>query len=152
MDSTCSSCFELPMHRLFIALAAQKGLCMYGRDTRDAYAHAPAPVMMMHLTIGDACFEWYKEKTGKSLENQHVLPILHFLQGHPGSGKMWMKLIDQILIKDLGFETTTKDQYIYTKKIKGRTLLLLRQVDDFCCACTDEQDIKNVFNLIGTKI
>ena len=41
---------------------------------------------------------------------------------------------------------------IYMKKIKGRTLVLLRQVDDFCCACIEEQDAKNVYNLIGTKI
>ena len=30
--------------------------------------------------------------------------------------------------------------------------MLLRQVDDFCCACTDEQDAKNIYNLVGTKI
>ena len=40
---------------------------MYGGDTCDAYAHAPVPEMMTHLTIDDAYFEWYKEKTGKTL-------------------------------------------------------------------------------------
>ena len=65
---------------------------------------------------------------------------------------MWIKLIDRILIKDLGFETITKDRYIYIKKIEGRILLLLHQVDDFCCECTVEQDAKNIYNLIGTKI
>ena len=63
-----------------------------------------------------------------------------------------MQLIDQILIKDLEFETTTKDRCIYIKKIEGRTLLLLRQVDDFRCACTVEQDLTNIYNLIGTMI
>ena len=63
-----------------------------------------------------------------------------------------MKLIDRILKKKLGFKNTTKNRYIYIKRIEGHTLLLLRQVDDFCCACTDEQDAKNVYNLIGTKI
>ena len=48
--------------------------------------------------------------------------------------------------------TTTKDQCIYIKKIEGRTILLLRQVDDFCTGCTEEQDAKNIYNLIGTKI
>ena len=154
MVSTWSSCVELPIQCLFIALAAQKGLCMYRGDARDTYAHAPAPApeMMTHLTIDDAYVEWYKKKTGKLLNRRHVLPALHLLQGHPESGKMWIKLIDRILIKDLGFETTTKDRCIYIKKIEGRTLLLLRQVDEFYCACTDEQDAKNVYNLIGTKI
>lgn len=41
-----------------------------------------------------------------------------------------MKLIDRILIKYLGFKTTTKDRYIYIKKIEEHTILLLRQVDD----------------------
>ena len=49
-------------------------------------------------------------------------------------------------------KTTTKDQCIYIKKIEGHTILLLRQVDDFCIKCTDEQDAKNIFNLIGMKI
>ena len=61
---------------------------MYGDDACDAYANAPAPEMMNHLTIDDAYFEWYKEKTGKSLNRRHVLLVLHSLQGHPGSGKM----------------------------------------------------------------
>ena len=76
------------IQRLFITLAAQKGLCMYGGDTRDAYAHAPAPEMMTRLTIDDAYFKWYKEKTGKTLTCQHVLPILHSLQGHPESSRI----------------------------------------------------------------
>ena len=45
-----------------------------------------------------------------------------------------------------------KDRCIYKKKIEGRTILLLRQVDDICCACTVEQGAMNVYNLIGTKI
>ena len=145
-------CVELPIQRLFIAFAAQKDLCMYGVDPRDAYAHAPVPEMMTHLTIDDAYFELYKEKTGKTLNRRYMLPVLHSLQRHPESGKMWTKLIDRILIKELGFKTTTKDRYIYIKKIEGRTLLLLHQVDDFYCACTVEQDAKNSYNLIGTKI
>ena len=125
---------------------------MYGGDARDAYAHTPAPEMMTHLTIDDAYYEWYKETTGKTLNRRFVLPVLHSLQGHPESGKMQMQLIDRILIKDLGFATTTKDRCIYIKKIDGRIILLLRQADDFCCSCTDEQDAKNIYNLIGTKI
>ena len=107
MVSTWSSCVELPMHRLFVALAVQKGLCMYGGDACDAYAHAPAPKKMTHLTIDDAYFKWYKEKTGKSLNHRHVLPVLQLLQGHPESEKMLMKFIVRFHIKDLGFETTT---------------------------------------------
>ena len=62
------------------------------------------------------------------------------------------EVIDRILLKDLGFRTTTKDRCIYIKKIDGCIILLLRQVDDFCCACTREQDAKDIYNIIGTKI
>ena len=94
MVSTWSSCVEMPIQRLFIRLCAQKGLCMYGGDACDAYVHAPAPEMMTYLTIDDAYYEWYKEKTGKNLNSCFFLPVLHSLQGYPESGKMWMKLID----------------------------------------------------------
>ena len=79
---------------------------MYDGDARDMYAHAPAPEMMPNLAIDDAYFEWYKEKTGKTLNRRFVLPVLNLLQGHPESGKMWMESIDRILIKELGFATT----------------------------------------------
>ena len=75
---------------------------MYVGDGRDAYAHAPTPEMMTHQTIDNAYFEWYKEKTGKTLNQHFVLPVLHSLQGHPESGKMWMKLIDRILAELYG--------------------------------------------------
>ena len=47
---------------MFIELCVQKGLCMYSRDSHDAYAYAPAPKVMTHLTIDDASFEWYLKK------------------------------------------------------------------------------------------
>ena len=62
MVSTWSLCVELPIQCLSIALATQKGVCMYGGDARNAYAHAPAPEMITDLTIDDAYFERYKEK------------------------------------------------------------------------------------------
>lgn len=64
-----------------------------------------------------------------------------------------MKLIDKVLIKDLGFCSTTNNQSVYIKKIDGHILLLHRQVDDFCCAsCTQEQETKDIFNIIGTNV
>ena len=119
MVNTWSSCVELPIQRLFIELCAKKGLCMYGGDAYNAYVHAPAPApeIMTHLTIDDAYFEWYKEKAGKSLNHYFVFFVLHLLQRHPESGKVRMKLIDRILIKDLEFKTTTKDRCIYIKDL-----------------------------------
>ena len=79
MVNAWSSCVELPIQQIFIFLCAQKGLCMYGEDACDIYAHAPTPKVIAHLTIDDAYFVWYKKKTGKSLNQQFILPVIHSL-------------------------------------------------------------------------
>ena len=68
-----------------------------------------------------------------------VLPVHHALQGHPESGKMWMKMIDDILINQLGFRTTTHDYCIYIRERDGQVQLLLRQIDNFCTGMTSEK-------------
>ena len=62
------------------------------------------------------------------------MPVLHSLQGHPESGKMWMELIDQVLLKQMNFTTTAHDRCIYRTVIKEKLVLLLQQVDDFLIA------------------
>ena len=150
--STWSSCVELPIQRLFLALCAKHGLSIYGADVTDAYAHSPAPDTATYLTIDDAYSEWYLKRFGKVLNKRWVLPIRHSLQGHPESGKMWMRMIDQVLIKEMGFKSTTHDRCIYHNVIDGELVLLMRQVDDFMIACTKESLAKNLTNIIGTKI
>ena len=61
------------------------------------------------------------------------------LKEHSESGKLWETLINQIL-KRTGFTTTTYDRTIYTPVYKntGETIYLLRQVDDFSIACSNE--------------
>ena len=46
---------------MFIGLCAQKGLCMYGGDACDAYAHASTSEVTTYLKIYDAYVECYKE-------------------------------------------------------------------------------------------
>jgi hypothetical protein len=65
---------------------------------------------------------------------------------------MWMRMIDRIIIEDLGFTTTTHDRCIYTKQVDGKTILMLRQVDDFMLGCTYESIARNIHDIIGTKI
>ena len=81
-----------------------------------------------------------------------VLPVKHALQGHPKSGKMWMKMIDNILIKELGFRTTTHDRCIYLQERDGEIQLLLRQVDNFMLGTTSKKAARDLFNNIGIKI
>ena len=60
VDSTCSSCTELPIQRLFLGMCAHSGLTIYGGDSTDTYAHSPAP-NDIHLSIDNAYAEWYKD-------------------------------------------------------------------------------------------
>lgn len=81
-----------------------------------------------------------------------MLSVFHALQGHSESGKMWMKLIDNIIINQLGFHTTKYDRCIYRRVWDGETQLLLCQVNDFLLGCENEQLEINLFNKIGKTI
>ena len=120
--STWSSCVELPVQRLFMGLCADMGLTIYGSDVTDAYAHSPAP-NDTYLAVDDAYADWYYKNKGEHISKWMVLPVHHALQGHPESGKMWMKMIDNILINQLRFRTTTHDRCIYIRERDGCSCL-----------------------------
>ena len=149
--STWSSCVELPVQRVFLGIAADLGLTVYGGDATDAYAHSPAP-SDTYLAIDDAYADWYKDTFGKEINRRYILPVKHCLQGHPESGKMWMHFIDNILIKEMGFKTTTHDRCIYWTVRDGEVIYLLRMVDDCCVLAKNEKTAKDIFNIIGTKM
>ena len=124
--STWSSCVELPIQRLYLGLCATKNLRICGGDARDAYAHSPAPEVPIFLKIDDAYAKWYKQKFNKDINRRQVLPVHHSLQGRPESGKMWMRLIDRILIKEMDFTSTTHDRCIYKRdNIFNETVLII---------------------------
>ena len=110
--STWSSYVELPMQQIFLGIATDLSLTVYGGDTTNAYAHSLAP-SDTYLAIDDAYADWYKDKFGEEINRRNLLPVKHCLQGHPESGKMWMHFIDNILIKEMGFKTMTHDCCIY---------------------------------------
>ena len=63
-----------------------------------------------------------------------------------------MKMIDNILITELGFRTTTHDRCIYLQERDGEIQLLLRQVDNFVLRTTRKKATRDLFNNIGIKI
>ena len=113
MISTWSSSVKLPIKFLYLVLCASKGPTVYVDDTCDAYACSPTPKTVTHLTIGDVYFKEYKDKTDLSLNQRHVLLVLYSFQFHLEFRKIWTRLIDRILIEDLGFKTTTADRCIF---------------------------------------
>ena len=151
--STWLSCVLLPIQRLFLGMCADLGLIIYGGDCTDAYAHSPAP-NFTYLSIDKTYADWYKNKFKKRIDRRMVLPVYYALQGHPESGKQWMHMIiDEKLIKKMGFQTTTHDRCIYCRVTSdGKMQLLLRQVDNFLLACNSEQVAKDKFDDIGIAI
>ena len=151
--STYSSCVEQPIQRLFFALSALKGYRVYGGDAQDAFAHSPPPDQPTYVAIDDAYADWYEERFKIKLDRSFVLPVLHALQGHPESGRLWEEHINKILTSpELGFRHTTHDRTIYTADFDGVNVLLLRQVDDFALACPDESLAKRIYDLIGKRL
>ena len=150
---TYSSCVEHPIQRLFFALAAHLNLKVYGGDAKDAYGHSPGPETSTYVTIDDQYADWYKHKYGKEINRRKVLPVLRALQGHPESGRLWETHINKILQgPKLNFKTTTHDKTIYTTVFNGEKVYLLRQVDDFSLACTDESIADAIYDIIGNDL
>ena len=149
--STWSSCVELPVQRVFLGIEADLGLTVFDGDATDAYAHSPAP-SDTYLAIDDAYADWDKDTFGKEINRRYILPVKHCLQGHPGFGKVWIHFIDNILIKEMGFKTTTHDCCIYQTVRDGEVIYLLRMVDDCYVLSMDEKTAKDIFNIIGTKM
>ncbi|KAG7343608.1 reverse transcriptase RNA-dependent DNA polymerase [Nitzschia inconspicua] len=147
--STYSSCVEQPIQRMFFALAAAHDMRVYGGDATDAFAHSPPPETPTFIMIDDAYAEWYKARFGVTLDRNMVLPVLHALQGHPESGRLWETYINKILsLPELSFRSTTHDRTIYSGVFEGEPILLLRQVDDFALACRRESTAKAVYDFI----
>ena len=153
LASTYSSCVEQPVQRLFMALSAHLGYPVYGGDATDAYAHSPPPATPTFVSIDDAYAEWYEHRFHVKLDRSLVLPVLHALQGHPESGKLWEDHINSVLLSpELNFRCTTHDRTIYTAVHDGVKVLLLRQVDDFSLACPDEALARRLYGIIGAKL
>ena len=57
VGSTWSSCIELPVQQVFLGIAADLDLTVYGDDATDAYAHSPAP-NDTYVAIDDAYADW----------------------------------------------------------------------------------------------
>ena len=149
--STYSSCVEQPIQRLFLALAAHMGYPVFGGDAEDAYAHSPPPETPTFVAIDDAYADWYEHKYGTRLDRSLVIPVLHALQGHPESGRLWEEHINPILA-DIGFRHTTHDRTIYSAVFDDSPVLLLRQVDDFSLACPNEALAKRIYGMIGERL
>ena len=97
--------------------------------------------------------EWFKKKfPGRPISRKYALPVKHASQGYLESEIIWMHFIDNNLIKDMGFKTTTHDIYSYRKVTGNEVVYILRQINDCIAQTKRKETAKNIFNIIGTKM
>jgi hypothetical protein len=118
--------------RLQVALVAQRGLALYHADVSNTFAEAARPEQMYYMHIDAPFCEWWNARfpTQPLLPGQ-AIPILKNLQGHPKASRQWSIHIDKILVRKLALMSTTHAPCLYQGTVAGKSILFLRQVDDF---------------------
>ena len=80
------------------------------------------------------------------------MEVLCSLQGHPSSGRQWMKTMDETSISGLGFSAITDDRCICKQTTSEGTILTSRQVDDFPIGAVDEATAGRIAKLTGKRV
>jgi hypothetical protein len=142
--------------RLFWAATAINNYISIGADASNAFAEAPPPKAPLYVTIDEPYREWYATKypNKEPIKPGLVLPVKGALQGHPESGRLWAILIDNI-IRKLQLQPCGHEPCLYfTRNFnkKGKTILLLRQVDDFAVSCEGKETALTVIDEINKQM
>ena len=111
---------------------------VYGADVSNAFAEAPTPRAPLCVTIDRQFADWWKSKGGPPITPGHVLSVRKALQGHPESPRLWVQLINGILIKDMKLNPSTHEPCLDS--------------GDFAEACEDETTTKAFIAAINTKL
>ena len=156
LADTYAGSLEQTGAKVFWAASAIYNFITIGADASNAFAEAPAPKAPLYVTIDRPFREWYKERfpSEPPIPEDYVLKVNGALQGHPESARLWAKLIDKV-IRKLNLQPCTHEPCLYfTQNYNntGKTVLFLRQVDDFAVACQDKELAQTVIKDINDKM
>lgn len=154
LAETYASALEQNAARVFWAVTAMKNWTAIGADATNAFAEAGAPVAPLYVYCDDQFRNWYKKRKNKELKKGMVMKVKKALQGHPESPRLWMELIDRI-IRELGLQPCTHEPNLfYTSDYNntGKSILFLKQVDDFAISCSDPALADSVIAAIDDKM
>ena len=156
LAETYAAALEQNGSRLFWAAVALNNFICIGADASNAFAEAPPPKAPLYVHIDPPYRDWYRQKfpTRPEIPKGNVMRVQGALQGHPESPRLWAILIDNV-IKELNLQPCTHEPNLYyTKNYNGtgKTVLLLRQVDDFAIACADKSTATDVIKSINSKM
>ena len=108
ISETYAACVEQPIHCSTWAISAALGLICKGYDVRNTFAEAPAPVFEFYMKPYAQFREWWTDWLKRpKLDDDEVILVLHALQGHPESPRLWDKYITNMLVDEFDFETCT---------------------------------------------
>jgi hypothetical protein len=109
-----TACISQPGMRIFWVIVAIRGWIAVGADAINAFAQAAPPKEPKFVRIDDQMDEWMEESTGQRTDRSLVLPVLCALQGHPAAGSSWADKVEQLLITELDFTSTTHETCLYS--------------------------------------
>jgi hypothetical protein len=147
-----TSCISQPGMRIFWAIVAIRGWVAVGADAINAFSQATPPKEPMFLRIDDQMAKWLEETTGKQPDRTLVLPVRCALQGHPATGSSWADKVEQLLMRQLEFTSTTHDTCFYVGAYAGQDVLICRQLDICMAAGKDESKLRSLFTFLATNI
>ena len=149
---TFAACLEQPGSRVFWACAAYLQLLVIGADASNAFAEAPPPVAPLYVTVDQQFREWWENKGREPIPEGYVVQVLHALQGHPESPRLWATMIDKIIREIAQLKPCTHEPCLYYGIVDNEIVLFLRQVDDFAVACRDPNIANNVIDIISSQL
>jgi hypothetical protein len=121
-------------------------------DTKNAFQQSPPPTEQCYLEVDDAYASWHLKRFGKDVDRtSYVIPLGRALQGHPEAGALWEKMANTIL-KDpeLGFKATTHERNLYRGTVRGETVYVCRQVDDFSIALDTRETADYIVSVVSS--
>ena len=137
--------------RIFTAICAHKNYLIRDGDATNAFAQAAPPTEPTFVRVDHQYQNWYRERHGKHVDLDMLLPVQHALQGHPESGRLWQEKIDPALAK-LGFVNSKVAPCLYRGDFEGEEVIICRQVDDFKIGSAKRTAIDKVIAAIGAEV
>jgi hypothetical protein len=150
---TFANSVDAGSERLSWAIAAKKGLQVFGADCSNAFAEAPPPQYPLYMWVDEAYKEWWEHHLQRGPIPKHctVVRVQNAIQGHPESPRLWEKMIDGILKKNKR-QPTTHEPCLYMGYVMGAYTLFLRQVDDFAIGAQDEATANTLITSINCDL
>ena len=156
LAETYAASLEQTASRVFWAATAINNFITIGADASNAFAEAPAPVAPLYVYVDEQFRQWYRARypNRKEIPPGFVLRVKKALQGHPESPRLWAQLIDKI-IHQLNLNHCKHEPNLYfTNDYRGtgKTVLFMKQVDDFAVSCEDRETAQAVILAINEKM